>query len=253
VIEIGDDDGDGGGGGGETRICQVCTAIVGADAVTLQPCGAAMCVECVDTWANHSRGRIPMCACKQAQLQADHAVMYVGDVLRVLSADQKASWEAAIVRVGSDTVRECPRCMIKVVTRVDAKVFFCLNINCKPHPGYGYCKTCLGAINDLTGHSCVTEFDHAALLAAAANPANGFVQPCPGCGNAAQKIDGSACNHMTCVCGVRFCGACRFLFVSVNGSYAAAYRHTCTSDNMFRINAEDSVAGVAAAIARARA
>jgi hypothetical protein len=193
-----------------------------------------------------------MCSCTHDALQTDHVVMYAGNVLDVLTDEQKASWRAAIARMGSDTMRDCPRCKINIVTRADARVFICPNVNCTPHPAYGYCKRCLAPINDLGGHSCLTQVDHAALLAAAANPANGFVQPCPGCGNAAQKLDITACNHMTCVvCDVKYCGACRHRFVFVGRSWQ--YNHDCTSGNMYNIDAAHSAAGIAAALATAHA
>lgn len=180
-------------------------------------CGALYCTHCLCTLVyNADLHKVPNCSHPHHK---QHPLDVTRDMALVLqSANLMQRFSQMKLRSDWQHVHmACPSC--NTITKLGnyAKIMVCTQEGCV-NPSYGYCVDCHKPIQSLP-HRCMTmeERENKALLADYL--ARNGVYPCPGCQNAAEKIDKRDCNHMTCKCGVRYCGACGFQFKSNNYSH----------------------------------
>lgn len=219
--------------------CIVCMTDDGdaADWSIVEPCKTRVHKACLRNMVRDKleKSLLPTCYCNRHSVvdNVDHEIQRTEVLRELFTPAEWETWRSLRSRRAApgDNTRACPRCKTAVIPKQGCRIFVCGNIAC-PSPAYGYCVVCLGAIEDHTSHTCTPPEEAAAFLKRMRDRG---IMPCPGCRNAAEKMSQDQCNHMTCVCGVRYCAACGHQF-PVNARGAANYTHDCPSRNMYRLD-----------------
>ena len=212
--------------------CITCSADV--DSMPLS-CGAYYCDECLENLVSSGleRGR-PLCYCDAKP----HLVKLSRELFdRIPSKeDQKRIHRAIRKNTDDKETKECPICQAEIKLSLGSKVYSCSSLGCM-NPHYGYCVECDGGISDPATHSCVETNINTKLLREYL--AQNGIMPCPSCGNAAEKQDSASCNHMTCLCSTRYCGACGSEFGTTRRG-GTEYNHRCVITNVYN-RADDNI------------
>lgn len=214
--------------------CCICFTDAPEPALTAG-CGAVYCQDCLKHTIRHlgPDSAIPKCGHQEHQQHELRLTPAMGKVLqkaglmgRVACLLRKHKYDEFHTR--------CPECSTTIIHGNFSKVLVCPNEACV-NPPYGYCSACLMGISQLP-HDCRSEHDkHQEELTRQFLAEHG-VHPCPGCGNAAEKLDGDMCHHLVCLCGTRYCAACGFQFeVQQPGGRVISYEHPCPARNIFRL------------------
>ena len=226
-----------------TRRRLACIVCSGDSTLQQGGCGCVYCEECLCNLVRTTPGTgNAMCPGGEGG-QGGHRLILSIDMGRALQAAGRGLMGKMSRATRLDEFdkyhRACPSCGVDVVVGNFAKVFTCTNHDCV-NPPFGYCVDCNAGIASVTPpHKCYDENEEGVRQLHAYLAQNGIV-PCPGCGNAAEKRNAEECNHISCLCGTRYCGACGYTF-PINRRGTADYNHTCVVRGNYEIDREHMV------------
>lgn len=226
-----------------TRRRLACIVCSGDSTLQEGGCGCVYCEECLCNLVRTTPGTgNAMCPGGEGG-QGGHRLILSIDMGRALQAAGRGLMGKMSRATRLDEFykyhRACPSCGVHVVVGNFAKVFTCTNHDCV-NPPFGYCVDCNAGIASVTPpHKCYDENEEGVRQLHAYLAQNGIV-PCPGCGNAAEKRNAEECNHISCLCGTRYCGACGYTF-PINRRGTADYNHTCVVRGNYEIDREHMV------------
>lgn len=219
------------------RQCIICLTSDEEEYTTMEPCHMPIHKSCFVALVTSALGgsALPTCPCTHTRARADkpHDILPTSGLMDLLPPDLKQRWDwLRVRRQTTDLMRTCPHCRNGTMIKPGAKVWFCQNPACLSTPAYGFCCRCSDAVEDPAAHRCSTPMEDDAFVQYMKQ--NG-VHPCPRCQHAAVKTHVAMCNHMTCLCGCRYCGVCGHEFTQVDDEGVMVYRHECQQSNQFVI------------------
>ena len=219
-----------GAGAGPPMQCWACYALeTDEDTVLVRaPCSGVYCRDCLNTLVRTAGGKPLQCSHDGPRA---HPLVVTSDMGRLLDTETLSHFVSEERKRSADShFINCPLCKRMTVVPYFGEFFCCTQEGCVS-PAYGFCRRCRRGVDTLP-HSCRTPAEKENDRLAGEYLVQQGIMPCPGCRNAAIKLDPLACNHITCACGTRYCGSCGYLF-PLNERGTANYTHACNVDSNY--------------------
>lgn len=201
-------------------------------------CKRVFCKRCFSSMvtAQLEAGEHAVFRCVHEDPAATHEIAFTLEMAKALRQQAPKTWERVARLEHKNKYNSyyvpCPTCNHDCLVGNFAEVFVCTELDCI-NPRFGYCMRCRRGIHARDPpHAC--DDPEADRLMLEYMGANG-IMPCPGCKHAAEKRDPSACNHISCLCGTRYCGACGYVFPK-NERGTALYSHRCNVRSNYHVN-----------------
>ena len=172
-----------------------CIGCMDDETVFSTPCGTSYCTDClINMVSSLKETEVPVCSCG-----CEQRLNVTFDLIALVrERNMEFAKKLAVIGRRNEPNKKCPICTVPILVPFGARVYTC---SACVNPAYGFCMKCDRAVEGLD-HECVDKESDEAFRAYMAE--NG-IHSCPGCHQAAEKEKEKQCNHMTCICGIKYC------------------------------------------------